>query len=57
MCPFCGCPAWSRHGGACPRNPWLVLSRVLRNPDVLNSVFLSTALGVVCFTVGLVWLR
>ena len=57
MCPFCGCAAWSRHGGACPRNPWVVLARALGNPEVLNSAFLTAVLGLVSFTVGWVCLR
>ena len=57
MCPFCGSTAWSRHGGACPHNPWLIWAGVLGNPEVLISVFLSTALGFISLTVGFVWLR
>ncbi len=57
MCPHCGGLAWSRHGGACPRHPWRIIAGVLGNPKVLHSVFLSTAVGVVSFTVAFICLH
>ncbi len=57
MCSHCGGMAWSRHCGACPRRPWRIVTGVLGNPKVLQSVFLSTAVGVVSFTVAFICLH
>jgi hypothetical protein len=57
MCPYCGCVALSRHGGACPRNLWQILARLAARPKLVDCVFLSTALAVVSLTAAFLYLR